>query len=280
MHRFILFAVTVLFAAGTQPAFAVQPTWAKKATAFPEQCDPNAKGANDNQSPRTALSSSFPPCIPVSISSPDGNGRIEVKYRKGSEDLMIAHLEVTTPDKRTRTAELPEGFQNIDLLWSPDSKAFFVSGGEGGVYWGFWVYVYLVESPRLEPINLTYQAQRDMLRQFPPCKAAYPNSEDASGCKETSRKVRWCMDHEGSPKNPPDYNMTGIDWVSPSTILVMAEIPCSSSRGGIMCQIMGYELEVPTGRILRRIDAKDLKLEWQKSMAWEFRIPDPPLYCK
>ena len=77
-----------------------------------------------------------------------------------------------------------------------------------------------------------------------------------------------------------EYNMTGIDWASPSTILVMAEVPCSTSRGGIMCQVMGYELEVPTGRIRRRVDAKQLKLHWQKSMAWNFRVPEPPLYCE
>ncbi len=76
-----------------------------------------------------------------------------------------------------------------------------------------------------------------------------------------------------------EYNMTGIDWVNPSTILIMAQVPCSTSQGGIMCQVMGYELEVPTGRIVKRIDAKDLKRDWQKSMAWDFRIPDPPKYC-
>lgn len=74
--------------------------------------------------------------------------------------------------------------------------------------------------------------------------------------------------------------MVGIDRGNASTILVMAEIPCDSLFGGIACQVKGYELEVPTGRILRRLDPKELNFEWQKSMAWNFRIPDPPRYCE
>jgi len=88
------------------------------------------------------------------------------------------------------------------------------------------------------------------------------------------------MQSEADPKYSPEYNMTGIDWVNGSVILVMAEIPCSRSYGSIMCQVMGYELQVPTGQVLKRIDARQLKLRWQESMAWKFQIPDPPRYCE
>jgi hypothetical protein len=132
-----------------QAAFAVQPTWAKKATAFPEQCYPGKTQA----------------CQPVRIPAPDGKSSVEVRYREKfvGDWILQAYLRVTTPGRGTHDAALPEGFQNIDLLW---------------------------------------------------------------------------------------------------------------------CQVMAYELEVPTGRILKRIDAKHLKLSWQKSMGWNFRIPDPPLYCE
>jgi len=274
MQRLLLFVVTVLFA-GMQAAFAVQPTWAKKATAFPEQCDQGKAQ----------------PCQPVRIPAPDGKSSVEVRYRKkfveglglsGTDWFLQAYLRVTTPGRGTHDAALPEGFQNIDLLWSPDSHAFFVDGGNGGGYWGFWVYVYLLDDPE-EPRDVTEEAQRDMLKEFPSCKAAYPNAEDPGGCKNISRRdidVETCRETEANPNYSPEYNMTGIDWVNASTVLVMAEIPCSTSQGGIMCQVMGYELEVPTGRILKRIDAKHLKLSWQKSMAWNFRIPEPPLYCE
>ena len=45
-----------------------------------------------------------------------------------------------------------------------------------------------------------------------------------------------------------------------------------------MCQVMGYELEVPTGRILVRMPARELKRKYQSQMAWPMRIPDRPRY--
>lgn len=268
MRIFPVIALALLFI-GARPAVAVQPTRAKKATAFPEKC----------------LAAKTQSCTPVRIPAPDGKRSVEVRYRKDSSSdshwALQAYLLVTTLGRGTRETALPEGFQQIDLLWSPDSQAFFVNGGNGGGYWGDWVYVYLLNDPKLEPIDVTYQAQRDMLKEFPPCMAAYPNAEDAGGCKETSRDidVEKCMKQVADPNYSPEYNMTGIDWVNASSILVMSEVTCSTSYGGIMCQIMGYELEIPTGRILRRIDAKQLKSRWQKSMAWNFRIPEPPQYC-
>ncbi|MGA3212131.1 MAG: hypothetical protein ABSD20_12565 [Terriglobales bacterium] len=120
MQRFFLLAVTLLLA-GMQAAFAVQPTWAKGATAFPEQCDPS----------KTQV------CKPVRIPAPDGKRSVEVRYRKefvSGDWVLRAHLRVTTPGRGTHEAALPEGFQDIDLLWSPDSRAFFVNGGNGGGY--------------------------------------------------------------------------------------------------------------------------------------------------
>ena len=261
-----LLSIAGLFAE-TPPALAAKPTWAKKATAFPEQCDPGNAQA----------------CHPVRIPAPDGKSSVEVRYREkfvSGAVFLQAYLRVTTPGRGTHDAALPEGFQNIDILWSPNSHAFFVDGGNGGGYWGFWVYVYLLDDPE-DPRDVTEEAQRDMLEEFPACKAAYPNAEDATGCKKISRPidVETCMETEANPMYSREYNMTGIDWITPSSILVMAEIPCDTEYGGIMCQVMGYELQVPTGRILKRIDAKHLKLEWQKSMAWAFRIPDLPKYC-
>ncbi len=283
--RFAFLAVVLLVA--TAAAFAVSPTWAKKAVAFPSQCDAEFNDADTGASPRTALAPlpTITLCKSLSIPSPDGKSSVEIAYKKikaePDSSILQAYLRVTTPNGGTHDAALPEGFQNIDLLWSPDSHAFFVNGGNGGGYWGFWVYVYLADDPT-EPRDVTEAAQRDMLIEFPPCKAAYPNGEDATGCKEISRKdgLETCVRIKADPKYNPEYNVTGIDWASASTVLVMAEVPCSSSYGGIMCQMMGYEIEIPTGRILKRVDAKQLKLHWQESMAWNFRIPEPPLYCR
>ncbi len=267
MRKLLLIAVGVLFMA-IQPAFAVSPTWAKKATAFRVVCYQETQD-----------------CNPVRIPAPDGKSSVEVLYRKDFGDShddwwLQAYLRVKTPGAATRDAVLPDEFEgtNAELLWSPDSHAFLINGSSSAISGS--MYVYLADDPT-EPKDITQEAQRDMLKEFPPCKAAFPNGDDAGGCKKTSRdQVPNCEHSEANSKDNPDYNMIGIDWVNASTILVMAEIPCDSLFGGIMCQITGYELEVPTGRILQRTHAKQLKLKWQKSMAWSFRIPDPPLYCE
>ncbi len=271
MQRFLLITVTLLFVA-TQPAFASSPTWAKKATAFPEVCYQDNAGE----------------CNPVRIPAPDGKSSVEVRYRKDFGDSHYdwwfqAYLRVTTPGVGTREVALPEDFSagggTVELLWSPDSHAFFVNGSISAISGS--MYVYLADDPT-EPRNINEEAQRNMLKEFPPCKAAYPNGDDARGCDEISRNsfFQGCTKGQVDPKYIPEYNMIGIDWVNASTILVMGEVPCDSLFGGMMCQVMGYELQVPTGHILKRFDAKELKLNWQKSMAWKFRIPDPPLYCE
>jgi len=269
LRRFVLFAFGFLFTA-MQPAFPVQPRWANKATAFPNLCYSDKAAA----------------CKPLHIPAPDGKSSVEVLYRKDLSSLaddwwLQAYLRVTAPGTSAREAALPDNFEgatNAEILWSPDSRGFFVNGSDSAITGS--MYVYLADEPT-QPKDITEEAQRDMLKEFPPCKAAFPNAHDAKGCKKASRyQVPGCEYGKPDPKYTAESYMVGIDWVNASTILVMAEIPCDTLFGGIMCQVMGYELEVPSGRILKRIDAKHLKLDWQKSIAWKFRMPEPPLYCE
>jgi hypothetical protein len=190
-----------------------------------------------------------------------------VRYRKADWDskgkTVKAYFVVQFSNGIRKKTDLPPGFQNIDLLWSPDSKTFFINGGNGGGYWGFWVYVNRLEDPKLEPVDVTAKAQLDMVESFPPCKAS---GLDKDECQKIGKE--------------PDFNMSGIDWAGDSSkIIVMAEVPCSGGHGGIMCQVMGYELEIPTGKILRRMTALQFGREWRKSIAWKFSVPDPPEYC-
>jgi hypothetical protein len=107
---------------------------------------------------------------------------------------------------------------------------------------------------------MTQAIQADMVRLFPPCKAL---NRDAQNCASIAKH--------------PEWNISGIAWANGSAaIIVMAEVPCSSSYGGIMCQVQGYELNVPTGAIVKRFSPRELKAQWQGSMAWEMRIPEPP----
>lgn len=126
--------------------FAIRPTWARKAIAFPSECEISSSAASSSDSPRTALAQlpGTAACRPIRISSPDRKLTIEVKYQrveigKGDDDVLVAYFLLRAQDGTSREANFPAGFQDIDLLWSPDSKAFFVNGGNGGGYWGFWV---------------------------------------------------------------------------------------------------------------------------------------------
>ena len=74
--------------------------------------------------------------------------------------------------------------------------------------------------------------------------------------------------------------MSGLTWVrGSSAIVVMAEVPCSSSYGGIMCQVQGYELNVPAGTIAMRMTVRQLKARSRSDISWNMHIPDPTEYA-
>jgi hypothetical protein len=194
------------------------------------------------------------------IPSPDGNVVIELQCHAPIGDAdPVPYLRVRTVAGTWLDVELEEGAKEV--LWSPDSKAFLVNGGTNA-YAGFFASVYLVFANSVQKLRVTDAVQADMVKTFPPCKAF---NRDEHTCKEIARD--------------PEFNMSGLAWVmGSSAIIVMAEVPCSSSYGGIMCQVQGYQLSVPGGMIARRMTARELKKRWQPSMAWTMRIPEPPEY--
>jgi hypothetical protein len=42
-----------------------------------------------------------------------------------------------------------------------------------------------------------------------------------------------------------------------------------------MCEVLGYELEVPRGKILRRMASKEFAKRWKHLTAWKFEDPGP-----
>ena len=171
---------------------AVAPSWARKATAFPGQCW--VLSATPATSPRDVRESRrvSKACRPIHIPSPDGRFTVEIRYEKRSvgeeDDLLVAGLQLCDQEGSVRDLDLPYSFQINDLLWSPDSKAFFVNGGNESATSGFWIYVYRVDDPELKPLNVTKQAQRDMVTSFPPCRASELDE-------------RFCHEWEKEPEN-------------------------------------------------------------------------------
>ncbi len=263
MSRTGLILVAALFVAfAASDANALQPTWARKAAAFRSYCNlPSPSEAQESNDP---LSEKH--CKPRNIPSPDGKKLLLLRYEKGyaPSDQLIATLELRNADGTVREVDGNFGFTDAEVLWSPDSKAFLVNYGIGGATWGFKVDVYRLDDPTLEAIAVTVQAQRDMVDAFPPCKASELKRDE---CQEMEKD--------------PGYNMSGIGWLNgSSTIVVMAEVPEGGGYGGIKGQVMGYELDVATGEIVHRMNAREFAKSWRKSMAFRFHIPDPPEYCE
>ena len=192
------------------------------------------------------------------IPSPDHLSSVKITCHDGKVESLSVNLHMAASGQ---DFEVPLNFSAEELLWAPNSRAFFVNGGMSG-YAGFFVSIYILDAERgIQEVTITDKAQMNMVESFPPCRA-------------------WRIDRncDEVAKNP-EYNMSGLAWtLDSSAIYVVAEVPCSSSYGGIMCQALGYELAVPDGRILSRLSAREAKKQWGKYAAWTIRVPDPPRY--
>jgi hypothetical protein len=251
LRRGILFTLcgavfTIFFLVSAASLAADKPIWAKKGVTFSVGCSGPFKG-----------------CRAFRVPSPDGKNAVEITYQATPDypDIEVASLRVTKLGRNIGDVGPVASVQD-ELTWSPDSKAFFINGNNNANGWDL-VAVHLLDDPGLGPGDITREVEQDMVRSFPPCQAKDPRDD----CAALAAK-------------PDDYiGVVGLDWIGNSSrIVVMAEVPCSSSMGGIMCQVLGYEIDVPSGKILRRMEAKEFARRWQRSMAWKFHIPDPPEY--
>ena len=191
--------------------------------------------------------------------SPDRRWTVQVVCLTPKNYDPAYDLRIT--DRAGRSFQVTLQDRTQEILWAPDSKAFLLNGGQSG-YWGFFVTVYELTPKGFQKHVVTDAAQRDMVASFPPCRAA---NRDEVTC---ARLVK-----------SPEYNMSGLGWSKDSrSVFVFAEVPCSSSYGGIMCQVIGYQISVSDGHIVKRITASQANAEWHGLMAWQMHVPDPPIY--
>ncbi len=178
-----------------------------------------------------------------------------------NSSVSVYSVQVKIANGRTFEAPSDEGAK--ELLWSPDSRSFFVNGGTSS-HAGFFVAVYLLDRDHgLRKIDVTSLAQRDMVASFPPCEAWNRNGDDE--CKQIVANSR--------------YNMSVIRWSSDSSAIdIFAEIPCSNSYGGIMCQVKGYRVNATTGQIIKSYPARSIPAVWKEAMGWQMRVPEAPRY--
>jgi hypothetical protein len=196
-------------------------------------------------------------CHPPAGSSHDGKTVTLRTFSKGGDldgELAVETRQGgTLPLSRDAEWNVESG---VDALWSPGSRFLAVTGGLNAYTES--TRVYEVTSSGVNLLGVFREATADMLQSFPPCKALNVDRED---CERQERD--------------PFFNFAAIAWSGPSSLVVMAEIPCSGSYGSFMCQVEGYEIDVRTGHILHRMNASQFKGRWQHAMAWNFRVPEP-----
>jgi hypothetical protein len=202
-----------------------------------------------------------PKTPPQTIPSPNKVLAVKIHCTSGTiaheDDYPYPHIWLKRPNGSWQEMPAHEGLDEV--LWAPSGEAVAVTGNENA-YTNYTVAYHLIEG-RWREVALTQSAQRDMVRQFPPCKAF-------------NRDPVECHDIEAHP----EFNMASIAWTRNGTaLIVMGEVPCSSSYGGIMCAVAGYEISLD-GTILDRMSVKQLKVRWQHAMAWKLRISDQPKY--
>jgi hypothetical protein len=191
----------------------------------------------------------------LNVFSQDGQSRLEVSFKPGPEGdaIPVARLVL---QHRVIPVQLDEQWAQIEVLWSPDSRSLAITGTYNAYTNS--TRIFLIRANSIQEASIAL-VRSDMVRTFPPCRAS--NADRVICSRE---------------ENGEDFNYATVAWATPTIAVVMAEVPCSSSQGGIMCQVEGYELDIQTGKILRRMNATQLKTAWQAKLAWQLKVPPPP----
>jgi hypothetical protein len=193
---------------------------------------------------------------PFEAYSPDHSERIEVAFTAGKGDGDATPVAAIYSGETRLALPLDREWVQVEVLWSPDSKSVALTGNFNGYTNS--TKIFRLANGSLKTVALV-ALQRDVANVYPPCEGQ--NADD-----------KICHNEQ----NGDQFNYATIAWADATTAVIMGEIPCSSSQGGMMCQVEGYEIDVRSGQILRRMTARELKRRWQSKLAWDLRVPGHP----
>ncbi|MFZ0394819.1 MAG: hypothetical protein WCF17_20160 [Terracidiphilus sp.] len=243
-------AIFVLAVMETAAGIASAGTFSRSATTVPLMCDSGK-------------------CAAVAVHSPDGTEEIRRTFVRRSftwdkyglnkkMDLNIPHVEVVTPRGRWNLGlEDSTDWIDMDVLWSPDSKLVALTG-EMASYIET-VRVFAISETGPKQLDADMQPTQDMVRRLRPVCARYVGR---LGCDPD-------QDEDG-------LNFAAVAWSDSHTLALMSEVPCDTMWGGIMCLAMGYDVDLPSGRIVGTTTPKAFMTRWKQSIPPSFRIPDSP----
>jgi hypothetical protein len=170
--------------------------------------------------------------------SPDGRKKIIVKEKPRSQPEMLVRV-----GKKEHLIEF-SSWLCPEFQWAPDSKAFFLTYNDGGAVGNYEVLVYYPSKQGLKVLNPSSFIKKDFLSNYPKCFES-----------ETP-------------------NFDGVTWLDDShRLLIAAEVLPHSN-----CDMMGtfslYEIEMPSGKILKKYGQLESKRIFDNILGVELRKAD------
>jgi hypothetical protein len=160
----------------------------------------------------------------IEMPSPD-NGKIAIVENEGLRVMSSGRLLAGTEH---------EGVYSLaELVWAPDSTAFFITLSDGGIVGTWETRVYLIEKEKVRRVNVTQVVASRFQKQYK------------------------CLE-------PEEPNIAGIKWLDGARkLLLVAEVPPHSSCPE-MGKVAGYIVAIPNGKIIQEFGKKKLKADWSQ----------------
>jgi len=218
---------------------AMKPIWGRGATVFEKECPPE-----------------HPACTLAYVPSPNKKLSITIHLKDDALTLQLNN-GAKTFDLFLNSHVDEEHWVDTEVLWSPDSSAFSLTGNPNGYTNETRLYRITATGPELVNMGVV---MREMGSTYPPCVGmTHPNVDFCNSIRDGS-----------------GYNYATFAWTGAHTAVLMAEVVPTGNYGKYLGQIRGYEFDVATGEIVRVMDAKELQRRWQYRMAWKLQIPEKP----
>jgi hypothetical protein len=176
-------------------------------------------------------------CGPVRVRAPDGRSAARIWSDKAERMHLAVHGALGS-----LTAPIVAG-PNHELLWAPDSRAFFLTLNDGGIVGGYDLSVVLRTGGRLRIVDL-------------------------------SKLVRRRFGHPGRCYDPEDPNVVGVGWLGSSHRLVVAAEILPHSNCDRMGTFRAYLVDPHKRRIVAAYKQAEAKRRFRLMIGPELRNAD------
>lgn len=172
---------------------------------------------------------------PTSYAAPDGTKVLSVDIATGGSKL---HVSVGGARHSVHYAAWP----CPELQWSTDSQAFFVNYSKGGAAGEYDVRIYYPSRDGIRVADPTTLVRKDFRASYPKCFS------------------------------PEDPNVAAVGWLDGSRRLLVAAQVLPHSNCDSMGTFAAYEIDIPSGNILRKHGQLEAKTRFWELLGPELRM--------